>query len=360
MPLPFEQYAFLSSKIYDPFSTDDVIESDTRKYHVRYVSPDTGSGYRGAVVQDSETGELIVTNKGTNPFDIHDIQTDLGMGTLGVPAQWAEAAATMRWALDYAHKHGIPLSNISVTGHSLGGTLAQLQASAVDVHAETFNAYGAASMAKRLGMDVEAAQDRVVNHRMYHDPVSAIAKPIGRTVEYMDYADYQRHQHSIPSPLGEAGAVFGAHGIGNFWDKPHNRPAAVLSHNYMHDLQREQHRALDQMPPGMPMDMTLGGLLQQASAGPYQPQPLAADASVDDIFNHLCKAMKGDDRQFMQALTQVGQTDYAQEFHAQVAERVTMQDQQVALQAQLAQTQQQFQQQLMAQQVQGPVMVMSL
>lgn len=355
MPLPTEQYAFLSSRIYDPLSVGGFIESDSRKYYVHYVSPDTGSGYRGAVVEDRVSGQLIVTNKGTNPFDIHDIQTDLGMGTLGVPAQWPEAAATMRWTLSYAHERGIPLSNISVTGHSLGGALAQLQAAAVDVHAETFNAYGAVSMARRLGLDVEAAQDHVVNHRMYHDPVSAITAPIGRTVEYMDYADYQRHQHSVPSPLGEVSAVFGAHGIGNFWDKPHNRPAAVLAHNYIHDLQREQHPALHQLPPGMPMDMSLDRLRQQASAGTYQPQSLAADAGVDEIFDHLCNAMKGDDRQFMQALAQVGQTDYAQEFHAQIAELVDMQDQQIALQNQLEQTRQQ----LMAQQIQGPVMVMS-
>ncbi|MFC3651025.1 hypothetical protein ACFONN_05680 [Dyella humi] len=346
MPLSHEQYAFLSSKIYDPIVAGSRIESDTHEYRVRYVSPPSGSGYRGAVVQDLATGQLIVTNKGTDPLDIHDIQTDLGMGTLGLPAQWPEASATLRWTMNYAHQNGIPLSNISVTGHSLGGTLAQLQAAAVDVHAETFNAYGAASMAQRLGLDVEAAQERVVNHRMYHDPVSAITKPIGRTVEYMDYADYQRHQHHIPSPLGEAGAVFGAHGIANFWDKMHNRAAPVLTHNYMMDWQHEQHRALEQLPPGMPPDMSLDRLLQQASTDSHQPRPLAANRSVDEIFDHLCNAMQGDDRQFMQALTQVGQTDYVQEFYAQVAERVTMEDRQIGLQTQLEQTQQQLQQQL--------------
>lgn len=140
MPLSSEQYAFLSSSIYDPLIPGDRIRSDTHAYRVRYVSPDTGSGYRGAVVEDMETGQLIVTNRGTDLLDIHDVQTDLGMGAMGAPAQWPEAAATLRWALNYAHDNSRPLSTISVTGHSLGGSLAQLQAAAVDVHAETFNA----------------------------------------------------------------------------------------------------------------------------------------------------------------------------------------------------------------------------
>lgn len=359
MPLSPEQYAFLSSSIYDPLTINEHIFSDTSEYVVHYISPDYGSGYRGAVMEDTATGQLIVINKGTDIRSIGDTTTDLGMALMGVPAQWPEAAATMRWAVNYARERDIPLSNVSATGHSLGGSLAQLQAASQDVHAETFNAFGAASMAKRLGMNVEAAQERVVNHRMYHDPVSAIAKPIGRIVEYMDYADYQRHQHNIPSPLGEVGAIFSAHGIANFWDKTHNHAAPVLTHNYMQDWQREQHRALEQLPPGMPPDMSLGKLLQQASTGSYQPKPLAANASVDEIYDHLCNAMQGDDRQFMQALTQVGQTDYAQDFHAQVAERVAMEDQQIALQAQLEQTQQQLQQQL-AQQTQSHAKVLNL
>lgn len=343
MPLPVEQNAYLSSLIYDPLVAGERINSNDREYYVRYVSPPSATNYRGAVVEDMDTGQLIVLNKGTDPLDIHDVHADLGMGLMGAPTQWPEAAATMRWALDYAHEYNIPLSNISATGHSLGGSLAQLQAAMFDVYAETFNAYGAASMARHLGMNVEAAQDWVVNHRMYHDPVSAIATPIGRTVEYMDYRDYQRHQHAVPSPLGELGAIAGAHGIANFWDKAHNRPAAVLVHNYLPDLQREQHRGLEQLPPGMPSDMSLGDLFRQAALQTNALPPLAANASVDQMFDHLCAAMdSGDDRLFRQVMSQVAQTDFVQDFQAQVVERMDMQDRQLALEAQLEQTQQQL------------------
>src|SRR5690349_24228221 len=100
MPLPSEQYAFIAKTIYDPLRVDDEIKSNTHSYTVRYVSPPSATNYRGAVVQDQATGQLIVTNKGTDPTSIHDITADLAMGMMGAPTQWPEAASTMRWALD--------------------------------------------------------------------------------------------------------------------------------------------------------------------------------------------------------------------------------------------------------------------
>jgi hypothetical protein len=344
MPLPAEQYAFLSSAIYDPLTVNTEIRSDTHQYVVRYVSPLSATNYRGAVFEDRETGELIVANKGTDPSNIHDIVADYGMGIMGAPTQWPEAAATMRAALNYAKNYDIPLSQVSTTGHSLGGAEAQLQAAMFGIYAETFNAYGAAAMARQLGMDVQAAQEHVVNHRMHHDPVSALAAPIGRTVAYMDYADYQRHERGGLALAGELGAVVSAHGMDNFWDKLNNRPAPVFAHNYLHDL---QHRRLDDMAPGMPMDMPWHTLHPHASHNPQQRQLLPANASDEQIFEHLVAAMEtGDDQQFRQALKDVGHTNSYQQFHAQAAEQLDMQDRLAALENQL----QQAQEQLMAQQ----------
>lgn len=347
MPLPSEQNAFLSSTIYDHLDAGSVIRSNNHKYEVIYVSPPSATNYRGAVFQDMETGQLIVANKGTDITSLHDIKADLSMGMMLASTQWPEAAATMRAAVGYAHANGIPLSSISATGHSLGGALAQLQAATFGVYAETFNAYGAAAMAKHMGIDIRATQEHVVNHRMYHDPVSQIAKPIGRTVDHMDYPDYQRHQQAGWALVGEVGAALSAHGISNFWDKDRNLPAAVFMHNYMPEYMRDvQHRGVENMPPGVPQDMSLGRLA-----------PLAANASANDIVDHLCMAMETeDDQTFRKALDQIAHTDFSQEFWAQAAERMEMQDRQLALETQLQQTQQQLAQQ----QTQSHAKVMSL
>jgi hypothetical protein len=355
MPLPSEQYAFLAQAIYKPVTVDDDLKSDIRHYTVLYVSPPSATNYRGAVVRDEATRQLIVVNKGTDPSNIHDITADLGMGMMGAPTQWPEAARTMRWALGHAELENIPVSDISITGHSLGGALAQLQAAmpeSAGVHAETFNTYGARSMAMspHLHLDAQAAEDRVINHRMYHDPVSKLADPIGRSVYYMDHADYQRHHQGGLSPIGEVGAIAAAHGIGNFWNGDRNELAAVFAHNYMHDL---NHRPLDDVPRGVPMDLSAPWHLLGQQERATTP-PLAATASTDEMFDYLCKAIDQDDRGFMEALRQIGQTHAAQEFHMQAAQQVGMEDRIAALETQLQQAQDQ--QVAQVQQISGPVM----
>ena len=353
MPLPSEQYAFLASIIYDPLTAKTDIESDTRLYTVLYVSPPSATDYRGAVLLDQATGQLIVTNKGTDPTSIHDITADLAMGMMGAPTQWPEAASTMRWALDHAEEEGIPASDISITGHSLGGALAQLQAAmpgSAGVHAETFNTYGSKSMAAHLGLDVQGAEDRVINHRMNHDLVSALAKPIGRSVYYMDHADYQRHSQSGFSPAREVVAVADAHGIGNFWDKDRNEPAAVFAHNYMNDPQR---RALDDLPPGVPLDLSVPWHMLGAQGRAPAP-PLPANASTNEMFDYLCHAAGQDDQSFVEALRNIGQTDAARELQAEAVREIEMQDRIAALEAQLQQAQEQ--QMAQVQQIRGPVM----
>src|SRR3546814_15396325 len=69
---------------------------------------------------------------------------------------------------------------VTVTGHSLGGTLAQITAQHFDLRGETFNAYGAAS----LGYRIPEGGDRVLNHVMAADVVSAASPHYGQVRVY--------------------------------------------------------------------------------------------------------------------------------------------------------------------------------
>jgi len=279
VPLPPEQNAFLAHQVYDPLAANSEVESDTRRYKVLYVSPPSSTDYKGAVFQDMETKQLIVANAGTDFSNIHDVLADVSMGMMGASTQWPEAAATMRKALELANKQNIPLSQISATGHSLGGAHAQLQAVMFGVHAETFNSFGAQFLASSAPMDpqaIQAAKGRVVNHRMYHDPVSSLAEHIGSSVEYMDRADYQRHKHGgVSMASGEAAAVAEAHRMRNFWDGDRNQPAEIFAHNYLNDLSRSP---LQNLPPGIPLDTGLDrfpwGSLQVPSDPRHPDHPM--------------------------------------------------------------------------------------
>jgi hypothetical protein len=358
MSLPPEQYAFLASSIYDPVEVKQDLRSDTRSYRVHYVSPPSATNYRGAVVQDRTSGELIVLNKGTDPRSIHDILADIGMGAMGAPTQWPEAATTMRKAQAIAKELDIPQSAISATGHSLGGALTQLQAAAFGVHAETFNSYGAAEMAKKLGFDVAGPQQLVVNHRMYHDPVSALATSIGSTIDYMDAEDYRRHASSGAHLAQEARATLAGHGIGNFWDKQGNQPGAIFAHNYMLDMFERQRPVHERLPSGMPLNATLGdmfGDVGQPQSAPQTMQSPGRGASMDAWCEHLYATLAtGDDRAFRQALERLPDSDISRQLHGHAQQRVEMQDRQAALEQQLQQARQEAQS--LAQHMSAPVL----
>ncbi len=110
------------------------------------------------------------------------------MVTARLNAQARDAIAFTNDAIRLAHStrrlYADDLS-VFVTGHSLGGTLAQITAHHFNLKGETFNAYGAAS----LGLRIPSGQDTVINHVMATDAVSAASPHFGQVVVYATQAD---------------------------------------------------------------------------------------------------------------------------------------------------------------------------
>src|SRR5690606_9292607 len=114
---------------------------------------DRPSGYQGTIYRRLDSGEIIVAHRGTE-FDrqlIEDgVMTDGAMVAARLNPQVKDAIEFTQRALDCSNaieqREKDILSQISVTGHSLGGCLAQITAHHYGLKGEAFNPYGAVSL----------------------------------------------------------------------------------------------------------------------------------------------------------------------------------------------------------------------
>ncbi|MFV0680139.1 XVIPCD domain-containing protein [Ottowia sp.] len=156
------------------------------EYLIRAHVDNPKTGYQGTVYQRADTGEMVVAHRGTEfdrePFK-DGARADAGMVLTRANSQANDAIALTGKALEIAdqdRRKDFPSGPVTVTGHSLGGTLAQVSAHHFDLHGETFNAYGAASLNRRI----PEGGDSVVNHVMAGDVVSAASPHFGQVRVY--------------------------------------------------------------------------------------------------------------------------------------------------------------------------------
>lgn len=103
-----------------------------------------GTGFHGACYV--KEAEAAVVFAGTNASSAKDIVADIGMGFGSIPEQAKRAADLLQTYGVWAQTHGV--QSFILAGHSLGGALAQLVATAQGLPFVTFNAFGAEQLAK--------------------------------------------------------------------------------------------------------------------------------------------------------------------------------------------------------------------
>lgn len=124
----------------------------------------SAANFNAVVYRNSSTGEVALAFQGTNVLSREDWSSNITQ-YIGLPTpQYELALLVARQAIE---RYG---SNLTVTGHSLGGGLAQYVAANIEVNAVTFNAAGLSFLSGaglRLG-------ERVININGSRDVVSAI------------------------------------------------------------------------------------------------------------------------------------------------------------------------------------------
>lgn len=191
MSVTSQQYAGLADKSYSggyrpgahPPDEAPRFTYEGVEYKVLEHASNPRSGYQGMIFQRVDTGEIIVAHRGTEEIVEDGALTDGAMVFSRVNPQAADAIALTQRAIDRARDIGRESGHapeVTVTGHSLGGTLAQITAHHFGLRGETFNAYGAAS----LGYSIDKGGDNILNHVMAGDTVSSAGHHFGQVRVY--------------------------------------------------------------------------------------------------------------------------------------------------------------------------------
>ena len=131
-------------------------------YRVIDFNENKNTGFYADVL--SNGNDIIIAYRGTESGQ--DIRNDVAMAKSKIPAQAIDA---IRIYDKVKREH--PTSDIVVTGHSLGGSLAEIVSGIRGNLAVTFNAYGVGDMFKNKNA---LKEDNVVNYVNEYDAVSMV------------------------------------------------------------------------------------------------------------------------------------------------------------------------------------------
>lgn len=152
---------------------NSTITVNGRVYVVVDLADDV-SGYQGLILFDQISNSIVVVNRGSQTSD--DFGSDAEMAFNTTSSQWN--AARIFGAQVASDAASLGATSIYTTGHSLGGTLAQMLASYYGWQGYTFNAYGAGDIYNRLGLSF-AAGAQIFNYRTMFDLVSDASTQLG-------------------------------------------------------------------------------------------------------------------------------------------------------------------------------------
>jgi hypothetical protein len=225
MTLSATDYALLSQDSYKTRENNSKVELGGITYRVMDHMNDPVTGYQGTAYQRLDTGEVVIAHRGTEQVIRDGVITDGGMVLTGLNLQMGDAVAFTKRVMDEAKSDaakGHYTADITVTGHSLGGTLAEATAYKFGLHGQTFNAYGAAGLLE----GIPKGGNQVIDNVRATDVVSAASTHFGEVRTFAVQQDIDKltkdgyrdnsTAFSLRNPIAVAATSLSAHAIDNF------------------------------------------------------------------------------------------------------------------------------------------------
>jgi hypothetical protein len=224
MSLNSQDYALFAKDSYQARVPGESVAIGSSTYKVLDSSGPSRIGFQATAYRSPDKSEVVIAYRGTE-FDrepVKDGGVDAAMVLTGINPQDSSARSFTKHVIDAVRKEdrdsGV-VTHISVTGHSLGGTLAELNASRFGLDGETFNAYGA----KGLDPHISGVAGTLIDHARAGDPVSAASPHLGVVKIYASQRDVDRigaagydHEDKFDNLRTALAVDFSSHGIENF------------------------------------------------------------------------------------------------------------------------------------------------
>lgn len=234
MTITSQDYAALSDDAYKDRAVgrrepgqEEKVYLNGHQYKVLEHVNDRRTGYQGTTYQRVSTDEIVVAHRGTEELIKDGVVTDAAMVLARSNRQAAQALALTEHAVSDAERLGIETGRapeVTVTGHSLGGSLAQITAHHYGLKGETFNAYGAVSL---TSYRIPEGGHSMINHVMAADAVSAASPHFGEVriyarqqeIDTLSKAQYSNSDLNFlirDYPIAAAASSLDSHKMSNF------------------------------------------------------------------------------------------------------------------------------------------------
>ena len=244
MSSTWNEKAGLSKDAYDVRGLKEIVTIHGVSYTVLDTVKSSPTGFQATAYQRIDTGDVEIIYRGTEAAGdwFRDDRVDFGMVRSKLNAQLPEAEVfTLRVIAEakaQAQQYHHPIE-VTVAGHSLGGTEAEIMAARHHLGGESFNAYGAVDLAYGVPEGQPRGAATFINHVKATDIVSAASRHYGEVRGYATEQDVEAlRQGRYLDPADPAHPAnpmitgsLSAHFISNFAPDPGEGPTLLTAEN---------------------------------------------------------------------------------------------------------------------------------